>query len=114
MPTRLRRTPSATVNFAERAGNQGRNDDAGVDEDVINLERVGAPIIAGGVKRADLAGEVAFETADAGEQTYEREEKRHVEGHQKMAGRHQQRADGDGAGAAKNRSASNPPPMGVR
>ncbi len=52
-------------------------------------------------KRADLAGEVALETTDAGEQTSQREKKRHIERHQKMPGRHEQRADRDGAGASE-------------
>ena len=46
-------------------------------------------IVAGGVKRADLTGEVALETTDPGEQTGEREQKRDVERHQKMTGGHE-------------------------
>jgi len=50
--------------FAERPGNERGCDDAGIDEDVINLKRICAAIVAGWVKRADLAGEIAFETTD--------------------------------------------------
>jgi hypothetical protein len=53
------------------------------------LKRVGAAVIARRIKRANLAGEIAFKTADATKQTGHREEKRHVERHQKMSGRHQ-------------------------
>ena len=53
-----------TVHFAERAGDERRNNHAGINEDVINLKRVRAPIVARGVERADLAGEVSLETTD--------------------------------------------------
>ena len=76
------------VNFAERSGDQRGDDDTAVDEQVVNLKSVGAPVVGRGVKRADLAGEVAFETTDAGEETRQREQKCHIERHQKMAGRH--------------------------
>src|SRR5207249_4986851 len=72
------------------------------DEDVINLRRVRAAVIAGWIKRADLAGEVSLKTTDAGEQTSEREKKTEVERHQKMSGRHEKRADGDGPGSSED------------
>ena len=98
---RCTETPVPAINFAECSGNQRRGDDSAVDKDVVNLEGIGAAIVAGGVKRADLTGEIAFKTTDAAKQTSQREEKRHIERHQEMSGRHQQRADGDCAGASE-------------
>ena len=48
------------IHFAERAGDERRGDDTAVDEQIVNLEGISAPIVAGGIKRADLAGEVAL------------------------------------------------------
>src|SRR2546423_11898121 len=89
------------VNFAECAGDERSGDDTAVDKQIVNLESIGTPIVAGSVERANLAGEVALETTDAGEQTSQREEKCHVESHQKMSGRHEQRADRDRPGASE-------------
>src|SRR5207249_9109760 len=94
-------TPMPSNFFAERPGNERGCDDAGVDEDVINLKRIRAAIVAGRVKRADLAGEISFETTDTGEKTSERDEESHVERHQKMAERHERGSDGDGKSATK-------------
>src|SRR6266700_2092020 len=87
--------------FSERSGNERGCDNASIDEDVINLKRVCAAIVAGWVKRADLAGEIAFETTDPGEKTSERDEESHVERHQKMAERHERGSDRDGKSATK-------------
>ena len=87
--------------FAERPGDERGRDDSAIDEDVINLKRVRATIVTGWVKRADLAGEISFETTDAGEQASERDEKRDVKGHQKMAERHERGADRDRKSATK-------------
>src|SRR5260370_27759447 len=85
--------------FAERPGNERGCDDAGVDEDVINLKRIRAAIVAGWVKRTDLAGEIAFETTDPGEKTSERDKERHVERHQKMTERPARASERDGKSA---------------
>ena len=61
------------VNFAECPGNQRCGDDSAVDEDVVDLEGVGAAIISGGVEPPDLTGQVTFETTDAAKQTSKRE-----------------------------------------
>ncbi len=65
------------------------DDDARVDEDVINLKRVGASVIAGRVQRADLTGEVSLETTDTDEKTRQRDKKGDVEGYEKLPGRHE-------------------------
>jgi len=49
--------------FAQCSGNERRDDNAAVDEQVVNLKSIGTPIVTGWVKRANLAGEVALETA---------------------------------------------------
>jgi hypothetical protein len=90
------------VNFAERASDERRGDYTSVDKYVINLERIRTPVVAGGVERADLAGEVSLETAYAREQASQRGEECHVERHQKMPSRHEQRADCDCACASKH------------
>src|SRR5438034_10158750 len=87
--------------FAERSGDQRGRDDSAIDEDVINLKRVRAAVVAGGVKRADLAGKIALETTDPGEQTSQRDEKRHIECHKKMADGQERRADCNCKSAAK-------------
>ncbi|HEV2044966.1 MAG TPA: hypothetical protein VGQ95_00030 [Chthoniobacterales bacterium] len=69
------------VNFTECAGDQWRDDDAAVNEQIINLKSVGAPVVGGGVKRAYLAGEVALETTDTGKETGQREQEGHIERH---------------------------------
>src|SRR5439155_26995462 len=53
-----------TVHFAERAGDERRDNHAGINEDVINLKRVRAPVVRDGVKTADLTGEVSLETTN--------------------------------------------------
>src|SRR5205823_5406135 len=55
--------------FAERTGDERRGDDSAVDEQIVNLESIGAPVVAGWVQGAYLAGKVALETTDAREQT---------------------------------------------
>src|ERR1700693_3400893 len=90
------------VNFPERSGDERRCDDAAIDKQIINLKRIRAPVITCCIQRADLAGEGSLETTNAGEQTEEREEERYVEGHQKMPGCHEQRADRDCAGASEH------------
>ena len=55
--------------FAERAGDERRGNDSAVDEQIVNLESIGAPIVAGWIQGAYLAGKVPLETTDAGEQT---------------------------------------------
>ena len=47
----------------------GGGNDSAVDEQVVNLESIGAPIVAVWIQGAHLAGKVALETTDAGEQT---------------------------------------------
>src|SRR2546423_15253698 len=88
--------------LAKRAGDERRRDHSAINEQIINLESVRPAVIAGGVEGTDLAGEVAFETANAGEQTNQREQKAEVKGHEKMSGRHEQRSDGDGARSPKD------------
>src|SRR5438105_43418 len=83
--------------FAERAGDKRRRNHSGIDEDVINLERVSAAIIAGCVERADLAREISFETTDAHEQAEQREQEGKIERHQEMPNRHERSADGNSA-----------------
>src|SRR5439155_13992939 len=90
-------TPMPAVNFAECAGDQRRGNYSTVDEYVIDLESVRAPVVASRVERADLAGEVSFKTTDACEQAHEREKKRHIERHKKVSGGHEQCAERDGA-----------------
>src|SRR5438552_6112701 len=90
------------VHFAERAGDERRGDYAAVDKQIVNLESVRAPVVARRVQPADLAGEVSLETTNAGEQTEQRQEEAEVERHQKMSGRHEQRADYDCACASEN------------
>src|SRR6266404_995580 len=87
--------------FPERPGNERGRDDSAIDEDVINLKRVRAAIVAGWVKPPDLAGKISFETTDPAEQTSERDEKRDVKCHQKMAERHERGADRDCKSATK-------------
>ena len=65
----------------------------------INLESISAPVVGSRVQSAHLAGEVAFETTDAEEQTSQRQQKSYVERHQKMSGGHEQCADDNGASA---------------
>ncbi len=89
------------INFAECASNQRRGDHSGIDKYVVNLKSVSAPVVTRCIQRTDLAGEVSLETTNAGEQTSQRGEERHVERHQKMSGRHEQCADRDCAGAAE-------------
>src|ERR1700736_2286095 len=95
-------TVMPAVNFAERTGDERRRDDAAVDKQIINLKSIGAPVVAGGVERADLAGKVSLETANAEEETSQRDEEREIERHQKMSGGHEQRADCDRAGASED------------
>ncbi len=52
--------------FAERAGDERRGNDSAVDEQIVNLESIGAPIVAGWIQGAYLAGKVSLETTDAG------------------------------------------------
>src|SRR5438552_17130638 len=87
--------------LAERSGNQRGRDDSAIDEDVINLERVRAAVVAGGVEPADLAREVSLKTTDPSEQTSQRDEKRHIECHQEMAHCHERRADRNCKSAAE-------------
>src|SRR5438874_2325407 len=87
--------------FAECARNQRSRNDSAIDEDVVNLKRVRAAVVARRIKPADLTGKIAFETTDPGEQTSQRDEERHVERHQKMAERHERRADCDGQSPSK-------------
>ena len=89
------------VDLTERAGDQRRRDHGGIDEQKVDLERIGAPQIARRVERTDLAGDVALEAADPGQKAQQRDQERHVEGHQEMPGRHQQRADRDRASPAE-------------
>src|SRR6266516_7140330 len=95
-------TVMPAVNFPERSGDEWRGDDAAVDKQIINLKRVGTPVVARCVQRADLTGEVSLETTNAGKQTEQRQEERYVEGHQKMSGRHEQGADCDCACAPEH------------
>src|SRR6266700_2271812 len=69
-------TVMPAVNFPERSGDEWRGDDAAVDKQIINLKRVGTPVVARCVQRADLTGEVSLETTNAGKQTEQRQEKR--------------------------------------
>src|SRR5947207_1870714 len=48
--------------LAQCAGNERRDDNAAVDKQIITLKSIGASIVTGRVKRANLAGEVALET----------------------------------------------------
>src|SRR5436190_10518946 len=90
------------VNLAECASDQRRCDYSSIDKYVVDLESVRASVVARCVQRADLAGEISLETTNAGEQTEQREEERHVERHQKMSGRHEQRTDCDCACASQH------------
>src|SRR5437667_7378685 len=81
--------PVPAVNFTKRASDERRDDDTGVDKDVVDLEGVGATIVAGGIKRTDLAGEVSLEATNADEKRRQRDEKRDVESYEKLASRHQ-------------------------
>src|SRR5437870_10736387 len=87
--------------FAERSGDERGRDDSAVDEDVINLERVRAAIVAGRVKRADLTREISFETTDTANQTKQGQQETEIERHQKMAERHERGSDRDGKSATK-------------
>ena len=98
---RRRRSRNASRNFAERANDERRGDDAGIDAEVENLEGVGAPEVVGLVERADLAGDVALEHAATEDQTKEREEKCALERHEEMAGRHGERAEQNRAAPAE-------------
>ena len=42
--------PMPAINFAERAGDERRGNDTAVDEQVVNLESIGAPVVAGWYK----------------------------------------------------------------
>src|SRR5207248_4463863 len=55
MPTHL---------FAESPGDERRGNDSAVDEEVVNLERIRAPIIAGWIQGAHLAGKVSLKTTN--------------------------------------------------
>src|SRR5438552_18815139 len=77
------------VHFAERAGDERRDNDAGINEAVVNLKGVGATVIACRVERADLAREVSLETPNADEKRRQRNEEGNVEGNQELAGRHE-------------------------
>src|SRR5207249_1900093 len=96
------------VDFAECAGDQRRGDHSAIDRQIVNLESIGTPVVAGCVQRADLAGEVSLEATNAGEQTSQRGEKCHIERHQKMPGRHEQCADGDCACATEETVGNQP------
>src|SRR5207302_4413454 len=63
-----------TVHFAERAGDELRNNHAGINEDVINLKRARPPIVARRVERPDLARQTTLATTDADEKTPQRDE----------------------------------------
>src|SRR5436853_7834147 len=82
-----------TVNFAECAGDERGYNDTGVDEDIINLKRVRAAVVAGCVQCADLAGEISFETTDPNEQTRQCDEERDVESCEELASCPQKRAE---------------------
>ncbi len=56
------------IQLAERASDQRCDDDSAIDEQKVDLERIGAPQIARRVERTDLAGDVALEAADAGQE----------------------------------------------
>src|SRR5436190_11876872 len=87
--------------FAECARDQWSSNYPTIDKQVVNLERVGPPVIAGCVEPPDLAGQVSLKTTNAGEQTKQREQESHIESHQEMSGRHEQCSDGDGASASE-------------
>ena len=88
--------------FAERADNERRGDDAGIDAEVENLEGVRAAQVLGFIERTDLAGDVALEHPATEDQAKEREEKEGFERHQEMAGRHGERAEKNRAAPAEN------------
>src|SRR5438552_16055945 len=81
--------PVPAVNFTKRASDEWGDDDTGVNEDVVDLEGVGAAIVARRIERADLTGEVSLEATDTDEKRRQRDEKRDVESYEKLAGRHQ-------------------------
>ena len=64
------------VHLAEGAGDQRCGDDGAVDEQKVDLERIGAPQIARRVERPDLAGDVALEAADPSQKAQECNQKR--------------------------------------
>ena len=77
-------------------GNERRGDDSGVNEDVINLKGIGAAIVAGRIERADLTGEIAFETTDPNQKTHKSEQETCVQTNQELADGHKRRADYNG------------------
>ena len=78
--------------LAQRADDQWRGDDPGVDRQVEDLESVATAQVGRLVERADLAGDVALEHPAAQDQAQQREQEGGVEGHQEVARRHRHRA----------------------
>ena len=111
---RCPKAPVPAINFAERSGDERRGDDSAVDKDVVNLKRVRAAVVARRVKRANLAGEIAFKTADAAKQT--------VSARRNVTSNAIRKCPADISSAPmvivrvrpSQRSAINPPAMGVR
>src|SRR5947209_9506114 len=62
------------VLFTERPNNQRRRDHTRVDAEIENLERIGPAQIVRLIKRADLAGDVAFEQPATGDKTKQGEQ----------------------------------------
>jgi hypothetical protein len=85
----------------ERPDNERGQDHAGVNPEIENLKGIGAPEIFGFIKRTDLAGDVALEHADTDDQAKKREQKCGLESHQEMPGRHDERAQQNGAAPAE-------------
>src|SRR6266542_2091408 len=83
------------INFTERAGDQRRGNYSTIDEYVIDLKSVRAPVVARCIESADLAGEVSLKTTDACEQAGQRGKECNIEGHEKMSSGHEQRTERD-------------------
>src|SRR5205085_3846295 len=87
--------------FAKRSDDERRQDHAGIDTEIENLKGIGAPEIFRFVKRTDLAGDVPLEHSDPDHEAEKREQERRLECHQKMARRHGERAEQNGAAASE-------------
>ena len=88
--------------FAQRADDERRGDDPGVDAEVEDLESVGAAVVVVGIKAADLTGDIALEQAGADDEAEEAEQEGRLDRHQEMAGGHGDGAQQHGAPAAED------------
>src|SRR5580704_7022902 len=87
--------------LAERAADQRRQERTDIDPDIEDRIGAVAAMIARRIKTSDLCGDIRLEAAVAEDEKQEREEKKLLHRHQKVAYCHQRRADDDGTALAE-------------